>query len=76
LKERRRGLPRGVFFCYTPGMVITFPVERTERGAQQIAWDKFISARWSGGMDDLPLIIRTPEFERAFMEIVCPNLGS
>jgi hypothetical protein len=51
-------------------MIITFPVERTEGGQLQMAWDKYQSARWSGGMDDLPLIERTAEFERRLQEIV------
>jgi hypothetical protein len=50
--------------------VITFPVEHTKRYKVQAAWDIYQAARWGGGMDDLPLINRTPEFERAFLDLV------
>jgi hypothetical protein len=52
--------------------LIPFPVERTQRGKIQAAWDRYQAARWSEGMDSLPDINRTPEFERAFLDLVLP----
>lgn len=52
--------------------VIAFPVERTKHYKVQAAWDVYQAARWSDGMDSLPGIVRTPEFERAFLALVLP----
>jgi hypothetical protein len=51
-------------------MILTFPVERTEHGQQQQAWDHYQCARWSRGMDALPLVQRTPGFERRLRELL------
>ncbi len=53
-------------------VILTFPYGRTQRGKIQSAWDNYQCALYSDGMDSLPDIVRTPEFERAFRDLVLP----